>query len=87
MAKAPLPPETQKLNHSYELSREIPHTNRRIQAASARALCGDISDMTLWRWINERDFPKPAYIGRRRYWRESDVLDWLEAQPVLRGSV
>ena len=61
-------------------------TDKRIQAATVRALCGDISDMTLWRWINERDFPKPIYIARRRYWRESDVLEWLEAQPAERGA-
>ncbi|MCH8467117.1 MAG: AlpA family phage regulatory protein [Roseinatronobacter sp.] len=42
--------------------------------------------MTLWRWINERDFPKPIYIGNRRYWKESDVLSWLEAQPAQRGA-
>lgn len=53
---------------------------RRIQAAQVRALCANISDMTLWRWIHERDFPKPIYIGRRRYWRESDVLAWLDSQ-------
>lgn len=24
--------------------------------------------------------PKSALIGGRRYWRESDVLDWINAQ-------
>jgi predicted DNA-binding transcriptional regulator AlpA len=61
-------------------------TEKRIQAANTRSLCGGISDMTLWRWINERDFPKPIYIGNRRYWKESDVLAWLEAQPAQRGA-
>ena len=55
-------------------------TEKRITAAQTRALCGDISDMTLWRWLNERGFPKPIYIARRRFWREADVLAWLEAQ-------
>lgn len=55
-------------------------TEKRIQAAAVRALCGDVSDMTIWRWLNERDFPKPFKIGHRRYWRESDVIAWLEAQ-------
>ena len=38
--------------------------------------------MTLWRKLNaeESDFPKPIYIGRVRYWKESDVLAWLDAQ-------
>ena len=55
-------------------------TEKRIQAAAVRDLCGNVSDMTLWRWLNERDFPKPAYIGKRRYWREADVIAWLDAQ-------
>ncbi|EYD71488.1 hypothetical protein Rumeso_05011 [Rubellimicrobium mesophilum DSM 19309] len=38
--------------------------------------------MTLWRWLNEpaMGFPRPTYIARRRYWRETDVIAWLEAQ-------
>ncbi|MEM9395479.1 MAG: AlpA family phage regulatory protein [Pseudomonadota bacterium] len=57
---------------------------RRIQAHRVREICGGISDMTLWRWLNtpEMDFPKPIYIGRRRYWREEEVHAWLEAQEV-----
>lgn len=60
-------------------------TEKRIQAAQVRSLCGGISDMTLWRWINDRDFPQPIYIGGRRYWKESDVSNWLDAQPAERG--
>jgi len=57
-----------------------PH--RRIPARAVQALCGDISQMTLWRWQNDPalDFPKPQYIGRRRYWREADIVAWLEAR-------
>lgn len=55
---------------------------KRIQAAAVRDLCGDVSDMTLWRWLNDPslNFPQPIYIGRRRYWREADVIAWLDAQ-------
>jgi predicted DNA-binding transcriptional regulator AlpA len=57
-------------------------TEKRIQAATVRALCGDVSDMTIWRWLNDpaMDFPRPAYIGKRRYWREAEIIAWLEAQ-------
>ena len=55
-------------------------TEKRIQAAAVRDLCGDVSDMTLWRWLNERNFPKPVYIGNRRFWKESEIIAWLEAQ-------
>lgn len=57
-----------------------PH--RRIPASTVRQICGDISRMTLWRWLENDalDFPRPIYIGNRRYWREADVIDWLESQ-------
>lgn len=72
----------QPIKHDEVLPEKVSGGERRIQAAQVRALCADISDMTLWRWINERDFPKPIYIGRRRYWRESDVSRWLDDQAV-----
>ncbi|EEX10095.1 conserved domain protein [Ruegeria lacuscaerulensis ITI-1157] len=38
--------------------------------------------MTLHRWLNnpELNFPRPIYIGRRRYWREAEVVAWLDAR-------
>ena len=57
-------------------------TEKRIQGAAVRALCGDTSDMWLWRRLkNDPTFPRPIYIGRRRFWRQADVIAWLEAQP------
>ena len=58
--------------------------NRRIPASAVRNLCGGVSDMTLWRWLNnsQLDFPKPIVIGRRRYWREVEVIAWIERQAV-----
>lgn len=57
--------------------------NRYVTAAQVRELCGGVSDMSLWRWLQNKElgFPRPRYIGRRRYWREADVIDWLNAQP------
>jgi len=55
-------------------------TNKRIQAKAVRELCGDVSDMTIWRWLHERDFPEPCKIGNRRYWKESEIIAWLDAQ-------
>ncbi|WP_282129026.1 helix-turn-helix transcriptional regulator, partial [Roseobacter litoralis] len=56
-------------------------STRRIQAQRVREICGGISDMSLWRWLNDPalNFPKPIYIARRRYWKEADVLAWLDA--------
>ncbi|SFA39612.1 transcriptional regulator, AlpA family [Paracoccus halophilus] len=55
-----------------------------ISANAVRILCGDISDMTMWRWLNNPalDFPRPIYIGPRRYWREAEVTDWLASRPA-----
>jgi hypothetical protein len=47
-----------------------------LPAAQVRRRYGDISDMTLWRWLHDRelDFPTPAEIAGRRYWRLSELL-------------
>jgi predicted DNA-binding transcriptional regulator AlpA len=56
--------------------------NKLITAAATRHICGGISDMSLWRWLNspEMTFPKPIYIARRRFFREAEVLAWIDAQ-------
>jgi predicted DNA-binding transcriptional regulator AlpA len=60
---------------------EWANPDRRITAAAVRELCGGISDMCLWRWLRrDPSFPKPAYYNGRRYWREAEVLAWLEAR-------
>jgi predicted DNA-binding transcriptional regulator AlpA len=57
-------------------------TEKRIQAAALRTLCGGVSDMWLWRRLcNDPTFPRPVYIGGRRFWKEAEVISWLDAQP------
>lgn len=58
--------------------------NKLISAAAVRQLCGGISDMALWRRLNrpELNFPRPRYVGKRRYWVEDEVMDWLSALPL-----
>lgn len=61
----------------------IEQNKRRIIPAKAvRERCGDWSDMTLWRRLNEdgSDFPKPVKIARRRYWYEDEIDAWLESR-------
>lgn len=62
--------------------------NRRISAHDVRHICGGVSDMTLWRWLNDAElaFPKPIYIGRRRYWKEAEILTWLDAQAQIEAA-
>ncbi|WP_456238888.1 DUF7146 domain-containing protein [Pseudorhodobacter wandonensis] len=54
----------------------------RIPASIVRNMCGGVSDRTLHRWLNDpgKAFPRPIYIGRRRYWRVADIIAWLNAQ-------
>ncbi len=57
-------------------------TDKRIASAAVREICGGVSDMTIWRWQHDPalNFPKPAYVSRRRYWREADIIAWWNAQ-------
>jgi prophage regulatory protein len=41
-----------------------------------------VSTRTLWRWIQEKIFPKPIKIGRSTRWLESDVVAYIDR---LRG--
>lgn len=56
--------------------------NRCIKAADVRDLCGGVSDMWLHRRLSNpaSEFPRPFYISKRRFWRERDVVQWLESQ-------
>lgn len=58
------------------------NSHKRITAHTVRQMCGDVSDMTLHRWMKdpEKNFPRPIYIGKRRYWRQAEIIAWLEAQ-------
>ncbi len=37
---------------------------------------------TLWRWINNHDFPPGVLIGpNSRAWKSSDVDEWIDGRP------
>jgi predicted DNA-binding transcriptional regulator AlpA len=38
----------------------------------------NVSDMSIWRWLHDDElaFPKPIYIGKRRYWQLSQLEQW-----------
>lgn len=57
-----------------------------LTAAQLRILFGGVSSMTIWRWLDNAQlgFPKPIYISRRRFWRQSEVGAWQAAQRVER---
>ena len=52
-----------------------------LNAAQVRTRYGGVSDMALWRWLQDDDlgFPKPFRINRRRFWKASDLTAWESA--------
>lgn len=54
-----------------------------ITTSVVRKLCGGISETSLSRRLNrpELKFPRPRYVGARRYWVEAEVTAWLRALP------
>jgi predicted DNA-binding transcriptional regulator AlpA len=53
-----------------------------LHSAGVRTRYGGVSDMSLWRWLNDKElnFPKPLVINKRRYWRIVDLVAWERAQ-------
>jgi predicted DNA-binding transcriptional regulator AlpA len=41
-----------------------------------------VTDMTIWRWIQDRGFPAPIKLteGGRNFWRAGPVRAWLAAR-------
>lgn len=52
-----------------------------VPAKAVRSNLGDVSQMTLWRWLNnpELGFPRPIYINRRRYF-DADEIENFKAR-------
>lgn len=61
-------------------------TNRLISAKVARERCGGKSNITLYRWIHDENlgFPRPVYINGRRYFVESEIASFIDAQTAGR---
>jgi predicted DNA-binding transcriptional regulator AlpA len=55
---------------------------RLLTAKQVRQRCGNISDMSLWRWLESETlgFPKPVYIMRRRFWDADEVEEFIARQ-------
>lgn len=55
-----------------------------IPAKKVREELGGISDMTLYRWLNDPtlDFPKPIYIKTRRYFDMMQLTEFKEKRAL-----
>ncbi|RWF71884.1 AlpA family transcriptional regulator [Mesorhizobium sp.] len=60
------------------------HSTTFLQARQVRERY-NVSDMTIWRWLRDLEFPQPVYISRYRYWRLSDIEAW-EARQASKGA-
>ena len=41
---------------------------------------------TLQRWIKAGDFPPGRLLGKQtRVWTESEIIDWFDTRPVVKG--
>jgi predicted DNA-binding transcriptional regulator AlpA len=60
---------------------------RWLSATQVKARYGNLSDMSLWRWLADTalGFPQPTVINRRRFWRE-DYLDAWDARRLAERS-
>lgn len=60
-----------------------------LPAKKVRNRYGDVSDMTLWRWLNDPTmaFPRPLVINKRRLWKVDDLLAWERDRATQHGSI
>ena len=57
--------------------------DKKINSRQLREMLGDISDMSLWRLLNDSylKFPQPTYVNRRRLWSSKEIQEWFDKQP------
>lgn len=48
-------------------------SNPLLSSRSVKANFDSISDVTLWRWVRDGKLPKPIKVGKRNFWRKSEI--------------
>ena len=56
-----------------------------MQADELRALLGGVSDMWLWRRLQDGTLPKPLVISHRRFWRRDEIENYINRQSEARN--
>lgn len=49
------------------------HKDKLVSSRTARAELGDVSEMTIWRWVKAGIMPEPIKINGRNYWPASAI--------------
>lgn len=59
-----------------------------LTAKQVRKRYGEMSEMTLWRWMRDpaMGFPQPATKNRIRYWSEAELDQWDDRDPADRSA-
>lgn len=50
-------------------------TDSLVTSKTVKHRFGDVSDMTLWRWVKDGKLPQPIKINKRNYWAESTISE------------
>ena len=53
-----------------------------IPAREVRRQLGNVSDMTIWRWTQQKILPEPIRINGRKYWPAADIRRAKEGKAV-----
>lgn len=61
-------------------SKDIDDDVMLITSKQLRHLAGDVSDMTVWRWVKTGVVPSPIKINGRNYWKKQEVISSLVGQ-------
>lgn len=53
-----------------------------LSSRELQQFVGNVSAMSIWRWENDPScgFPAPRRIGRRKFWRRSEIESWLDSR-------
>ncbi len=50
-------------------------TQKRLNIQDVEKFTG-VNRMTIWRWYKAGKLPAPHYINQKRYWYETELLQW-----------
>jgi len=71
-------------DHSSPLSKATPHLSQLYSSRDLRAILGNCSDMTLWRYRKSAGLPAPIKLAGGRYgrnfWRREAIDAWLASR-------
>jgi len=77
-----------RFDNAWDQATRAPDPDDLLPTREVRIACGDVADMTLWRWTHDPEilFPEPDMVlNGRKYWRRRTVEAWRVRQSGKRG--